>query len=331
MRPTAIRSSSGTGSATSCSPCLPGRTARASPARSRALRRACGRRWRRSSASPPASSSGSPWSGTPRSSFPSAGCSRCRGRRPPRAFRRMRAQGQGSPDRRQGAALGARPRARGRGGRPDPLAGGRPARRRRTGDRAHAPRARARALDAGGAARRPVESGPQRSRGTIHMRTTLALLLVFVSVLPAAAEQRAQPKVDARAVLRALEDAFSAVADRVTPAVVNVTTVPKRSAAPEEPPERFREYFGEEFYERYFRQRPREDARASGSGVIVDAKGYILTNNHVIENAQDINVRLTDGRKLGAKLVGRDPKTDLAVLKVDTPGPLPTAELGDSD
>jgi Do/DeqQ family serine protease len=163
------------------------------------------------------------------------------------------------------------------------------------------------------------------------MRTTLALLLVFVSVLPAVAEQRVQPKVDARAVLRALEDAFSAVADRVTPAVVNVTTVPKRSAAPEETPERFREFFGEEFYERYFRQRPREEARASGSGVIVDAKGYILTNNHVIENAQDINVRLTDGRKLSAKLVGRDPKTDLAVLKVDTPGPLPTAELGDSD
>ena len=122
------------------------------------------------------------------------------------------------------------------------------------------------------------------------MRTTLAVLLVLASVLPAAAQQRTPPKadapkIDARAVLRALEDAFSAVADRATPAVVNVTTVPKRGVA-EESPERFREYFGEEFYERFFGRRPREEQRASGSGVIVDPKGYILTNNHVIENAQ---------------------------------------------
>ncbi len=168
------------------------------------------------------------------------------------------------------------------------------------------------------------------------MRTALALLLVFASVLPAAAQPRTPPKadapkIDARAVLRALEDAFSAVADRATPAVVNVTTVPKRGPIPEDAPERFREFFGEEFYERYFRQRPREEQRASGSGVIVDPKGYILTNNHVIENAQEINVRLSDGRKLAAKLVGRDPKTDLAVLKVEAPAPLPVAELGDSD
>src|SRR5437899_612044 len=150
---------------------------------------------------------------------------------------------------------------------------------------------------------------------------------------PAPAEQRAAPKADPRSVLRAMEDALSAVADRVTPAVVHVSTVPKKtpSGAPEEAPERFKEFFGEEFYERYFRRRPREDARATGSGVLVDPKGYILTNNHVIENAQDIIVRLSDQRKFSARLVGRDPKTDLAVLKVDAPGPLPVAELGDSN
>jgi len=139
------------------------------------------------------------------------------------------------------------------------------------------------------------------------------------------------PAIDAKSVLRALEDAFSAVADRATPAVVNVSTVPKKApAATPEEQERFREFFGEEFFDRYFRRR-REEPRSTGSGVIVDPSGYILTNNHVIENSDDITVRLSDSRKFTARLVGRDPKTDLAVLKVEAPAPLPVAELGDSD
>src|SRR5881296_2139235 len=162
------------------------------------------------------------------------------------------------------------------------------------------------------------------------MRTRAVLLLVLLVALPAHAQERAQPKVDPRALLHALEEAFTTAADRVTPAVVNVSAVPRKQPA-EEAPERFREFFGEEFYERFFRRRPREEARASGSGVLVDPRGYVLTNNHVIENAQDITVRLSDGRKFTAKLVGRDPKTDLAVLKVEAPAPLPAAELGDSD
>src|SRR5437762_12908352 len=162
------------------------------------------------------------------------------------------------------------------------------------------------------------------------MRTRAVLLLVLLVALPAHAQERAQPKVDPRALLHALEEAFTTAADRVTPAVVDVSAVPRKQSG-EEAPERFREFFGEEFYERFFRRRPREEARASGSGVLVDPRGYVLTNNHVIENAQDITVRLSDGRKFTAKLVGRDPKTDLAVLKVDAPALLPVAELGDSD
>src|SRR5438105_5407966 len=162
------------------------------------------------------------------------------------------------------------------------------------------------------------------------MRTQGVLLLVLLAALPAHAQERTQPKLDPRALLHALEEAFTTAADRVTPAVVNVSTVPRKQSA-EEAPERFREFFGEEFYERFFRRRPREEARASGSGVMVDPRGYVLTNNHVIENAQDITVRLSDGRKFTAKLVGRDPKTDLAVLKVEAPAPLPAAELADSD
>jgi Do/DeqQ family serine protease len=172
------------------------------------------------------------------------------------------------------------------------------------------------------------------------MTALVAALVVLLVATPAWAQSSAKPKpeapkVDPRAALRAMEEAFTAVADRVTPAVVNVSAVPDKSAAPDSGSgggdERFREFFGDELYERYFRRRPREDARASGSGVIVDAKGYILTNNHVIENARDITVRLSDSRKFSATLVGRDPKTDLAVLKVDSPAPLPVAELADSD
>jgi len=165
------------------------------------------------------------------------------------------------------------------------------------------------------------------------MRRPFAVLLLLLAASPASAQSRvpapAQPKPDPRALLHAFEDAFSAVADRVTPAVVNVSVAAGRPSG--EDTERFRDFFGDEFYDKYFKRRPHEDGRAAGSGVIVDPKGYILTNNHVIENARDITVRLSDGRKFSAKLVGRDPKTDLAVLKVDAPTPLPTAELGDSD
>jgi serine protease Do len=95
---------------------------------------------------------------------------------------------------------------------------------------------------------------------------------------------------------------------------------------------RFREFFGDDF-ERFFRQgpSPRREARSQGSGVIVDKSGVILTNNHLIENASEIEVRLSDQRKFKAKVAGRDPKTDLAVLKIESDAEFPVADLGDSD
>ncbi len=86
----------------------------------------------------------------------------------------------------------------------------------------------------------------------------------------------------------------------------------------------------EEFFE-YFGQVPDQGPRAgSGSGVIFSRDGYIVTNNHVINGAQDIEVTLSDNRIFSAELIGKDPNTDLAVLKIDETQ-LPTIELGDSD
>ncbi len=154
---------------------------------------------------------------------------------------------------------------------------------------------------------------------------------------PAAAAPPAPPAPSPQAILRALEDAFVAVADRATPSVVNVSVKLRPEAAQEDQPspemeERFRQFFGPELFERFFRKRsPREEGRAAGSGVIVDPRGFVLTNNHVVDNATAIEVRLSDDRKFAASLVGRDARTDLAVLKVESPAPLPVAELGDSD
>jgi serine protease Do len=153
------------------------------------------------------------------------------------------------------------------------------------------------------------------------MTILLALFFVLLPVGHALAEPVAEP----RAVLRAIEEVFTSVAHRVTPSVVNVSTVSKKGPG-EDVPEQFREFLDE-----FKRRAPKDHPQATGSGVIVDPNGYILTNNHVIENASEITVRLSDARKFIAKLVGRDPKTDLAVLKVDAPQPLPAAELGDSD
>ena len=183
---------------------------------------------------------------------------------------------------------------------------------------------------------------------TIRRGVLPLALLLAAALLPAAPGAVAQPRSsgrpaapapapDSKTLLRALEEAFVTVADRATPSVVNVSVKMKPEAAPEGVPtpemeERFREFFGPELFERFFRRRaPREEGRAAGSGVIVDARGYILTNNHVVENASAIEVRLSDDRKFTATLVGRDARTDLAVLKVESPVPLPVADLGDSD
>jgi serine protease Do len=118
------------------------------------------------------------------------------------------------------------------------------------------------------------------------------------------------------------------IAKECSPAVVNIDTetMVTRSPHPFANDPFFKEFFGEEL-DRWNRTVP---MRGKGSGFIVNKKGYILTNNHVVEGADKITVTMLDGRHFDAKLVGRDPTFDLAVIQISAEN-LPTLPLGDSD
>ena len=132
------------------------------------------------------------------------------------------------------------------------------------------------------------------------------------------------------AASRASLPAFADLAERVSPAVVHIkaTTAAKTASSDQ----RFGESFPFPGFSSPFPQQPREFRRqGTGSGFIIRKDGLILTNNHVVENAHEITVTLTDKQQYKAKILGRDPKTDLAVIKIQPPASLPTAPLGDSD
>jgi len=146
------------------------------------------------------------------------------------------------------------------------------------------------------------------------------------------------PKNDKLTTAKSLGQAFVEVARKVQPSVVNIPTEKTITMRPWD-------RFGEDFFkgspfEAFFRGfgfGPREKGkeyrhkqRSGGSGVIVDKEGYILTNNHVIEGADKVKVRLNDGREFTATVKGQDPRTDLAVLHIKAKD-LPVATLGDSD
>ncbi len=121
---------------------------------------------------------------------------------------------------------------------------------------------------------------------------------------------------------------FTRIVEAVGPAVININTV-TRGVAGRTPIE---EFFGEESMGRFFGDRPERELpqQGLGSGVIVDPSGIALTNAHVLEGATEIEVVTADGKKPKAKVVGVDPKTDLAVLRLEGPGPFPAVTFGDS-
>ena len=150
-------------------------------------------------------------------------------------------------------------------------------------------------------------------------------------VRPAAASAPSEPSgsSDELPSVDALSRAFATVVDRLKPAVVNVFT---------EGSERPFEHPGgtpfDDFFQRFFRdqpQPPEQRRRSLGSGVVVDPRGYIITNNHVVENAEKIEVQFPDERRFEAELIGSDPPTDLAVLRIKSDETFPSAEFGSSE
>lgn len=130
-------------------------------------------------------------------------------------------------------------------------------------------------------------------------------------------------------ILSKMNEAMAEVTAAVKPAVVNISTtrtVKTRGLAnPLFNDPFFRQFFGHAFDE------PRQYKQASlGSGVIVDKSGYILTNNHVVKDADEIKIKLADGREFKGKVIGTDPKTDIAVIKINSDH-LPVVKIGDSD
>ncbi|MGD9036273.1 MAG: trypsin-like peptidase domain-containing protein, partial [Syntrophobacterales bacterium] len=158
----------------------------------------------------------------------------------------------------------------------------------------------------------------QYESGLLITVTVLAFLLMSMAQTAFGAEEGVKPHPNGPI-------SFAELVDEVKNEVVNIstTTVIKRGPIPSPfgQHKQFRDFFGDDFFERFFGQIPKERRQRSlGSGVVIDPqKGYILTNNHVVANAEEINVRLDDGKEHKAEVVGRDPKTDLALIKTEKP------------
>lgn len=131
---------------------------------------------------------------------------------------------------------------------------------------------------------------------------------------------------------------FADLAEKLKPSVVNIsTTKTVRGGRPRTPFGQGspfdRPFGGDDFFERFFGDIPQREfkQRSLGSGFIITSDGYIFTNNHVIEQADKIIVKLSDGKEYEAKVIGKDAKTDIALIKIKTADSLPVADTGDSD
>ncbi len=153
--------------------------------------------------------------------------------------------------------------------------------------------------------------------------------LIFAVTMPARLESQMEVEMPS----------FASLAQQVMPAVVNINTSKTIAAGPRRPSphgqdprgqDPFEQFFGEDFWERFGGRHGPQKQRSLGSGFVIDNAGYIVTNRHVVNGADDIDVTFSNAKSYKAKLVGEDAKTDVAVLKIKPEGRLPTVPLGDS-
>ncbi len=181
------------------------------------------------------------------------------------------------------------------------------------------------------ARRRLVAGGPGKALASLGL--AVMLTLSAAQTLPAYAEVPAAG---------AIPQSFADLAEKLSPAVVDITTTTRvaevdrgpRPVLPEGSP--FEEFF-RDFMDRNGQpggpqgRRGPERSTALGSGFVISGDGYIVTNNHVIDGADEIKVEFQDGKSFDAKVVGTDQRTDVALLKVESPDALPFVNFGDSD
>jgi serine protease Do len=180
-----------------------------------------------------------------------------------------------------------------------------------------------------------------KNRKTFFMFLMAFLVAFFivslVEVLRSSLIPSGAPEIPAAAAIEAtVPGSFSDLAERVKPAVVNISTTKifkGRSQGNNFGRSPFNEYFGDDFFNRFFGDMPQRDfkQRSLGSGFIISNDGYILTNNHMVENTDKILVKISDGKEYEAKIIGADAKTDIALIKIKPDNGLPTVTLGDSD
>jgi len=178
-------------------------------------------------------------------------------------------------------------------------------------------------------------SGRVRKPG-VHIVSMICVLLLFAMPLTGLAEEE-----QSIATLRQMGRAFASIAAKASPAVVGIQATKVVSSGPSSRGWSYGDPsnpFEEELFKYFFgprrsprnREEPESRQVAQGSGFIISPDGYILTNNHMVGEAETVTVQLDDGRKVTAELVGADPQTDVAVVKIKETG-LPYIELADSD